>query len=99
MGTVKVVEGVRTFVSVDGGMSDNMRPMLYDARYEAMVDRWAGLADALIEKFGARIVLAGVKGFKPVPDFVSDLIVVKELHLLGAFGVKLLVFGVQDARA
>ena len=37
--------------------------------------------------FGARIVLAGVKGFKPVPDFVSDLIVVKELHLMGAFGV------------
>jgi threonine dehydrogenase-like Zn-dependent dehydrogenase len=37
--------------------------------------------------FGARIVLAGVKGFKAVPDFVSDLIVVKELHLLGAFGV------------
>jgi len=37
--------------------------------------------------FGARVVLAGVKGFKAVPDFVSDLIVVKELHLLGAFGV------------
>jgi threonine dehydrogenase-like Zn-dependent dehydrogenase len=37
--------------------------------------------------FGGRIVLAGVKGFKAVPDFVSDLIVVKELHLLGAFGV------------
>jgi len=36
---------------------------------------------------GARIVLAGVKGFKPVPDFVSDLIVVKELKLIGAFGV------------
>jgi threonine dehydrogenase-like Zn-dependent dehydrogenase len=37
--------------------------------------------------FGGRIVLAGVKGFKPVPDFVSDLVVVKELHLIGAFGV------------
>lgn len=37
--------------------------------------------------FGARVVLAGVKGFKPVPDFVSDLIVVKELRVLGAFGV------------
>ena len=28
---------------------------------------------------GGRIVLAGVKGFKAVPDFVSDLIVVKEV--------------------
>ncbi|MCW5890979.1 MAG: zinc-binding dehydrogenase [bacterium] len=36
---------------------------------------------------GARIVLAAVKGFRPVPDFVSDLIVVKELTLLGAFAV------------
>jgi len=37
--------------------------------------------------FGGRIVLAGMKGFKAVPDFVSDLVVVKELHILGAFGV------------
>jgi threonine dehydrogenase-like Zn-dependent dehydrogenase len=36
---------------------------------------------------GARIMLAGVKGFKAVPEFVSDLVVVKELTLQGAFGV------------
>src|SRR5262245_18485636 len=36
---------------------------------------------------GGRIVLAGVKGFKAVPDFVSDLVVVKELTISGAFGV------------
>jgi threonine dehydrogenase-like Zn-dependent dehydrogenase len=36
---------------------------------------------------GARIVLAGVKGFKPVPDFISDLIVAKEITIKGAFGV------------
>lgn len=35
----------------------------------------------------ARVVLAGVKGFKAVPEFVSDLVVVKELRLIGAFGV------------
>ena len=34
-----------------------------------------------------RVVLAGVKGFKAVPDFVSDLVVVKELTIRGAFGV------------
>jgi diaminopimelate decarboxylase len=32
-----VKQNVSTWVGVDGGMSDNMRPMLYDARYEAMV--------------------------------------------------------------
>ena len=31
VGTVKEVPGVRTYVAVDGGMSDNMRPMLYGA--------------------------------------------------------------------
>jgi threonine dehydrogenase-like Zn-dependent dehydrogenase len=36
---------------------------------------------------GGRIVLAGVKGFKPVPDFVSDFVVVKEITIKGAFAV------------
>src|SRR2546422_2367173 len=36
---------------------------------------------------GGRIVLAGVKGFKAVPDFVSDLVVLKEITIRGAFGV------------
>jgi diaminopimelate decarboxylase len=33
VGTVKDVPGVRTFVAVDGGMSDNLRPALYGSRY------------------------------------------------------------------
>ena len=37
VGTVKTIPGVRTYVAVDGGMSDNLRPMLYDSRYEAML--------------------------------------------------------------
>jgi diaminopimelate decarboxylase len=37
VGTVKDVPGVRKYVSVDGGMSDNIRPMLYDAVYEAEI--------------------------------------------------------------
>jgi diaminopimelate decarboxylase len=37
---------VRTYVAVDGGMSDNMRPMLYGSRYEALIaDRAAEPAD------------------------------------------------------
>src|SRR3954452_8384952 len=41
--TVKEIPGVRTYVAVDGGMSDNLRPMLYDARYEAEIaDRFGG---------------------------------------------------------
>jgi diaminopimelate decarboxylase len=37
VGTIKEIPGVRTYLAVDGGMSDNMRPMLYDSRYEAVI--------------------------------------------------------------
>jgi diaminopimelate decarboxylase len=37
IGTIKDVPGIRRYVSVDGGMSDNPRPSLYEAKYEAMV--------------------------------------------------------------
>ncbi len=37
VGTIKEVPGVRTYISVDGGMSDNIRPMLYGARYGALL--------------------------------------------------------------
>ena len=43
VGTVKRIPGVRTYVAVDGGMSDNLRPMLYGARYQAEIaDRFGG---------------------------------------------------------
>ena len=37
VGSTKDVPGVRRYVSVDGGMADNIRPALYQARYEAVV--------------------------------------------------------------
>jgi threonine dehydrogenase-like Zn-dependent dehydrogenase len=36
---------------------------------------------------GGTVVLAGVKGFKPIPNFVSDKIVMKEISIRGAIGV------------
>jgi diaminopimelate decarboxylase len=42
VGTVKEIPGVRTYVAVDGGMSDNLRPMLYGAHYEAVIADRAG---------------------------------------------------------
>jgi len=43
VGAIKEVPGVRTFVSVDGGMGDNIRPALYGSSYVAVV---ADKADA-----------------------------------------------------
>jgi diaminopimelate decarboxylase len=37
VGTVKDVDGLRTYVSVDGGMSDNIRTALYDADYTCVL--------------------------------------------------------------
>ncbi len=39
VGTIKEIPGVRTYVSVDGGMSDNPRPVLYDSGYETFLPR------------------------------------------------------------
>jgi diaminopimelate decarboxylase len=54
VGTVKEIPGVRTYVAVDGGMSDNMRPMLYGSRYEALV------ADRAAEPPGGLATIAGM---------------------------------------
>jgi diaminopimelate decarboxylase len=39
VGTIKEIPGIRTYVSVDGGMSDNPRPVLYGSGYEVFDPR------------------------------------------------------------
>ena len=39
VGTIKEIEGVRTYVAVDGGMHDNPRPALYGSDYETFLAR------------------------------------------------------------
>lgn len=68
IGTKKTIPGVRTYVSVDGGMSDNIRPPLYGARYEALL---ANRADA---RLGARVSIAG-------KHCESGDVLIKEVHL------------------
>ncbi len=41
VGTIKELSGIRTYVSVDGGMSDNPRPVLYGSGYETFLPRAA----------------------------------------------------------
>jgi diaminopimelate decarboxylase len=53
VGSKKDIPGVRTYVSLDGGMGDNIRPALYAARYEALVANRAG------ERPEERVTLAG----------------------------------------
>jgi len=53
VGAVKDIPGVRCYVSVDGGMADNVRPALYGAGYEAVV------ADKMLEEEGGKVTIAG----------------------------------------
>jgi len=53
VGTIKEIPGVRKYVSVDGGIGDNIRPALYDAKYEALVANKADEAEL------ERVTIAG----------------------------------------
>ncbi|GAA0599550.1 diaminopimelate decarboxylase [Virgibacillus siamensis] len=42
IGSIKEIPSVRTYISVDGGMTDNLRPALYQAKYEGVLANKAG---------------------------------------------------------
>jgi diaminopimelate decarboxylase len=50
VGTTKDVDGIRTYVSVDGGMSDNIRTALYDASYSATVAGRRSAAEPMLAR-------------------------------------------------
>jgi diaminopimelate decarboxylase len=52
-GVVKDIPGVRCYVSVDGGMADNIRPALYQARLEAVI------ANRMKDKIAGKFTIAG----------------------------------------
>ncbi|WP_342525753.1 diaminopimelate decarboxylase [Chryseomicrobium sp. FSL W7-1435] len=53
IGSQKVIPDTRHYIAVDGGMSDNIRPALYQARYDARVaNRMNAEADQLVTVAG-----------------------------------------------
>lgn len=52
-GITKDIPGVKRYISVDGGMADNIRPILYDSRYEAVV------ANRMLEEKVQQVTIAG----------------------------------------
>ena len=73
VGTVKEIPGVRTYVAVDGGMSDNIRPALYGARYEAF------LANRMEAERGPLVTVCG-------KHCESGDILIKDVHLPADIG-------------
>jgi diaminopimelate decarboxylase len=78
VGTIKEIPGVRTYVAVDGGMSDNIRPMLYDSRYEAMLADKATVEPSVVVTVAGKHCESGdvlVPDVKIAPSEVGDVLV------------------------
>ena len=70
IGAIKNIEGVRTYVSVDGVMTDNIRPALYGAKYEMAI------ANKIDEKANTRVAIAG-KCCESGDIFIEDICIQK----------------------
>jgi diaminopimelate decarboxylase len=80
VGTVKDVDGLRTYVSVDGGMSDNIRTALYDADYTCVLAaRESAAAPTLCRLVGRHCESGDIvvrDAYLPADVAVGDLIAV-----------------------
>lgn len=74
VGTVKSLPGIREYVAVDGGMSDNPRPVLYGSGYEAFLAR-----DVAAER--PRVVTVVGKHCESGDRLVVDAQVPEDLHV------------------
>ena len=87
VGTVKTIPDGRTYVAVDGGMSDNPRPVLYGAGYEAYLPARLGDARSLVCSIAGKHCEQGdlVVADARLPDGVrvGDLLAVP---VTGAYG-------------
>ena len=87
VGTVKDVPGYRTYVSVDGGMSDNPRPVLYGSGYEAFLPREAGAERPMAVRVVGKHCESGdvvvSEGFVPADLVVGDVLATP---VTGAYG-------------
>ena len=77
---------MRTYVAVDGGMSDNLRPMLYDSRYEAMIADRATVPATCVVTIAGKHCESGdvlVRDVRVAPPEVGDILVTPAT---GAYG-------------
>ena len=70
VGAIKEIPDVRTYVSIDGGMADNIRTPLYDAKYDGVVANKAGETKTKVVTIAGKCCESG------------DLIC-KDLHVTG----------------
>ncbi|MFA5566368.1 MAG: diaminopimelate decarboxylase [Acidimicrobiia bacterium] len=87
VGTIKELPGIRTYLAVDGGMSDNPRPVLYGSGYETFLARSPLAArERAVRVVGKHCESGDVlvkEGFVPTDVAVDDILVTP---VTGAYG-------------
>ena len=61
-GNIKCIPGIKNYISIDGGMSDNIRPILYQAKYDAYIASRASYIGRIVNGDIKRNTLAGNTG-------------------------------------
>jgi diaminopimelate decarboxylase len=89
VGSRKDIPGVRTYVSVDGGMADNIRPALYGSRYTALVANKADAEPAEVVTVAGKYCESGdvlIKDISLPPTMPGDLLAIP---MAGAYNLPL----------
>lgn len=87
VGVIKEIPGIKKYVCVDGGMSDNIRPALYGAKYEALVASKALEAERDVVTIAGKLCESGdilVKDINLAPAHSDDVIAIP---VCGAYSI------------
>jgi diaminopimelate decarboxylase len=87
VGAIKEIQGIKKYVCVDGGMSDNIRPALYGAKYEALVTNKALEAEREIVTIAGKLCESGdilVKDINLAAAHSGDIIAIP---VCGAYSI------------
>jgi diaminopimelate decarboxylase len=87
VGAIKEIPGVRKYVCVDGGMSDNIRPALYGARHEALVANKVSSQEEDLVTIVGKLCESGdilVKNTNIAPTSPADIIAIP---VCGAYSI------------
>jgi len=87
VGAIKEIPGIKKYVCVDGGISDNIRPPLYGAKYEALVANKALKAEKEVVTIAGKLCQSGdilVKDIKLTAAHPGDIIA---MPVCGAYSI------------
>jgi diaminopimelate decarboxylase len=87
VGAIKEIPGIKKYVCVDGGISDNIRPALYGAEYEALVANKASKVEREVVTIAGKLCESGdilIKDINLAPAHPGDIIAIP---VCGAYSI------------